>query len=77
MSPQASLVLDYLRTGRKLTPLIAHVTLGIASLTSRIAELRRHVTETGEGTIEGVWDVDGFNRRYMVYRLVKEPTDAQ
>lgn len=72
MSPQASLVLDYLNKGRKLTPLIAHVTLGIASLTSRIAELRRHLQATNDPQqIVGEWEVDGFQRRYMAYWLEK------
>ncbi len=63
ISPQAALVLDYLTAGRKLTPLIAHMTLGVASLTARIAELRKH----GYTSIKDQWEVDHFNRRYKAY----------
>lgn len=82
MSPQATLILDYLRKGRTLTPLIAHVNLGIASLTSRIAELRKHLRDTTDPQeIRGEWSVDTFNRRYMSYWLARrEPstmTEAQ
>jgi hypothetical protein len=66
MSPQAKLILEYMERGRKLTPLIAHVTLGVASLTSRIAELRH-----AGYAIQGTWEVDNFNRRYMSYVLEK------
>jgi hypothetical protein len=61
---QARLVLEYLkaRKGRKLTPLAAHTFLGVASLTSRIAELR------DEGfAIKDRWQVDNFKRRYKEY----------
>lgn len=64
MSPQAQIILNHLQQGRGITPLIAHATLGVASLTSRIAELRKAGAD-----IEGEWKVDAFNRRYMEYRL--------
>lgn len=69
MTPQATLVLDYLKSGRKLTPIIAHMTLGVASLTARIAELRSDLTLQGD--IEDKWDHDHFNRRYKVYWMDK------
>lgn len=74
ITPQAALVLDYLSSekGRKLTPLIAHTTLGVASLTARIAELR------GEGyKIEDRWDADHFNRRYKSYWIAVPADDPQ
>ena len=76
MSPQAELILSYLRKGRELTPLIAHVNLGIASLTSRIAELRKHLEGTPEA-IKGEWKTDNFNRRYMSYWLAKRQTTVE
>jgi hypothetical protein len=71
MSPQAKLILEYMERGRKLTPLIAHVTLGVASLTSRIAELRH-----AGYAIQGTWEVDNFNRRYMSYVLEQGPVEV-
>lgn len=62
ITPQAALVLDYLTSGRKLTPLVAHMTLGVASLTARIAELRKN-----GHTIQDAWEADHFNRRYKGY----------
>jgi hypothetical protein len=40
LSPQQSLVIQYLQAGRSLTNLIALTNLGVGSLTSRVAELR-------------------------------------
>lgn len=75
ISPQAGLVLDYLRArpGRSLTPLAAHTFLGIASLTTRIAELRK----AGHGIRDG-WEKDRFKRRFKVYWLAtkEDTTDA-
>lgn len=62
LTPQAALVLDYLMSHRKLTPIIAHMTLGVASLTARIAELR----QAGEPILDR-WDADHFQRRYKTY----------
>lgn len=69
MTPQASLVLDYLTSGRKLTPIVAHMTLGVASLTARIAELRALKDFKGEPVyrILDRWDADHFHRRYKSY----------
>lgn len=69
MTPQAALVLDYLTSGRKLTPIVAHMTLGVASLTARIAELRAVKDLRGQPvyTIHDRWDADHFNRRYKSY----------
>jgi hypothetical protein len=41
MTPQQRLVLDYLHGGHKLTNLVAVANLGVGSLSSRIAELRK------------------------------------
>lgn len=77
MSPQSALILDYLRKGRTLTPLIAHVNLGIASLTSRISELRKHLADTNDPQqINGEWAVDTFRRRYMTYWLARREDEA-
>jgi len=69
LTPQAALVLDYLTSGRKLTPLVAHMTLGVASLTARIAELRN-----AGHKIADQWDADHFNRRYKSYWM---PADGK
>lgn len=68
ITPQAALVLDYLSSLRKLTPLVAHMTLGVASLTARIAELR----DKGY-SIQDRWDADHFNRRYKSYWMEAKP----
>lgn len=64
ITPQAALVLDYLTAGRKLTPLIAHSTLGVASITARVAELRK----AGVG-IERQFKHDHIGRKYAEYKL--------
>lgn len=67
LTPQAQLVLEKLtRNGTRLDPLTAHMTLGVASLTARIAELRN-----AGHAIEGEWEVDHLNRRHMVYWIDK------
>ena len=67
ITPQAALVLDYLSSqpGRRLTPLIAHTTLGVASLTARIAELRSRGYNIADS-----WEADHFQRRYKAYWMV-------
>lgn len=62
LTPQDRLVYDYLMSGRKLTGLAAFTTLGVASLTSRIATLRRLGM-----TINDEWAHDHFERRYKAY----------
>lgn len=70
LSPQAHMVLEYLRAGRGLSNLIALNVLQVGSLSSRIAELRK----------KG-FDISGDRRRepspahrtYLVYKLVSEP----
>ncbi|MBK1871549.1 helix-turn-helix domain-containing protein [Aestuariivirga sp. YIM B02566] len=61
---QKRMILEYLMTGRTLTPVVALTTMGIGSLTKRIQELRglgQHIT--------GTWKTDHFGRSYMSYRL--------
>lgn len=72
LSPQADIILHYLKSGRELTPLIAHITLGIASLTSRMSELNAMRGEDGKHLyrIDSEWRTDGFERRYKTYWLV-------
>lgn len=61
-TPQLSLVLEYLASGRGLSVLIAHTVLGVTSLTTRIAELRKHGIP-----ISGKWLKTHGGKRYMVY----------
>lgn len=71
LTPQAKIVLDYLmaRPDRKLTPLAAHTFLGIASITARIAELRKAF---GEAVILDEWGSDAFKRRFKAYWMTVE-----
>ena len=78
MSPQSALILDYLKSGRALTPMVALVSLGVASLTSRVAELRKLKDASGKRlyVINDKWDKDHFKRRYKKYWMgEKEPAD--
>lgn len=70
LSPQGHLVLEYLRSGRGLSSLIALNVLGIGSLSSRIAELRKKgFNIIGDRRCEP----SPVRRTYIVYKLV-EPT---
>lgn len=64
-APQTTLVLEYLASGRGLSVLIAHTVLGVASLTSRVAELRKLGIP-----IEGKWHQDHQHNRFMVYHYI-------
>lgn len=64
ISPQAALVLDYLSVGRKLTPIIAHTTLGVASITARVTELRQAGV-----AIKTTRKRDHLGRQYAEYEL--------
>lgn len=70
LSPQAAKVLDLLTTTSGLTQVMALSVYGIASITARIAELRRHGYEIETETRE-----DGFGRRYARYVLVRTPQE--
>ncbi len=63
VAPQAALVLEYLASERGLSVLIAHTVLGVTSLTTRIAELRKLGIP-----ITGVWHQDHAHKRFMVYK---------
>jgi hypothetical protein len=65
VAPQVALVLEYLSSGRGLSVLIAHTVLGVTSLTTRIAELRKLGVP-----IEGKWHQDHAHKRFMVYHYV-------
>lgn len=67
-SPQAMLVHDYLKSGRKLTNLAALTSLGIGSLSRRITELR-----VAGHTILDEWGADHWGRRYKRYFLPDLP----
>lgn len=63
-SPQTTLVLNYLKSGRALTNLIAMTNLGVGSLTSRVAELRKAGVKVNDE-----WSFDHFERAYKKYTL--------
>jgi hypothetical protein len=72
-APQSALVLEYLASGRGLSGLIAHTVLGVTSLTTRVAELRKQGIP-----IVGQWNTDHQNKRFMVYKYdpaALEPLD--
>lgn len=75
LTPQAKLILDYMmaRPDRKITPLAAHTFLGIASLTARIAELRKAF---GVAAVSDTWDEDDFKRRFKAYYMTQEQQEA-
>jgi len=62
LTPQQGLVVNYLRAGHTLTPLIALTNLGIGSITSRVAELKK-----AGYPIEATPDQDFHGGRYMKY----------
>lgn len=64
IKPQAALVLDYLLTGRDLTHMVATVSLGVVSVSSRISELR-----AAGVAIEKTVHEDHLGKRYVKYRL--------
>lgn len=66
LSTQQRVVLDYLKEGRTLTNVVALTCLGVGSLTSRIAELRKLGIEIADET-----DTDRFLRTYKKYRLAQ------
>lgn len=70
LSPQAALVLEYLESNRELTGMIAFMTLGVVSVTSRVAELRKAGYD-----IKDKWSQDHFERRYKKYWLPKEAAE--
>lgn len=72
LAPQARLVFDYLMSSRKLTPLIAITNLGVASVTTRISELR-----TKGMKITDEWANDHYGRRYKVYWVEKAPAEKE
>jgi hypothetical protein len=62
LSPQTKLVLEYLQSGRELTGMIAFMNLGVASLTSRVSELRKAGFD-----VQSKWSTDHFKRLYKKY----------
>ncbi len=68
MKPQTRTVLEYLRSGKGLSAAVAMMTLGIGSLSSRVAELNAlgyDISSASRRTPNG--------KRYNVYHLVGEP----
>lgn len=73
LSPQEQLVLDYLMSGRALTNLVAMANLGVGSLSSRIAALRKLGHE-----VEDAWSHDHFGRSFKKYFIrVEEEAKAE
>lgn len=70
LSTQQQLIVNYLRAGHTLSTQIAMVSLGIASLSSRVAELRAMGFEINS---EEARDYHG--RRYLKYTLSDQPSD--
>jgi hypothetical protein len=66
MKPQTRLVLHYLQSGRKITTFVAVNSLGVASLSSRVAELRRL-----KFPVRDEWAKDYHGARYKRYSLPK------
>lgn len=64
LTPQAKLVLEYLKSGRELTPLIAAHTMGVSSVTTRISELRK-----AGHKVTATWSRDHFGKRYKKYSM--------
>jgi hypothetical protein len=62
-SDQCQRVLEYIQQGKTVTNMVALTCLGVGSLTSRIAELRRIGHK-----IDSEWAEDRFGRRYKEYR---------
>jgi hypothetical protein len=65
MKPQSRAVLEYLKSGKGLSNLIALNTLGVGSLSSRISELKRLGYD-----IEATSHKNPLGKRYNVYHLV-------
>lgn len=65
LTPQQQLILDYLGAGRTLTTKVAITSLGIMSVSSRVAELRAMGHKITDYTA-----TDHFERQYKKYLLV-------
>lgn len=68
LTPSALTVLNALKSGRGLSNLLALTTLGVGSLSSRIAELR-----AAGHTIHAEMNTGTSGKRYAVYRLDGAP----
>lgn len=64
LTKQQQVILDYMKPGRTLTNIVAITCLGVGSLSSRVAELRRKGYP-----INAERDVDGFGRSYFKYTM--------
>lgn len=64
LTPHQRLIIEYLEAGRTLTNQIAINSLGVGSLTSRVAELRALGFD-----IKDEAGKDHFGNRYKKYRL--------
>jgi hypothetical protein len=81
LAPQAQMVLDYLKTGRALSNIIALTTLKVAALPRRIADVAEYLAALPEGdplhgyTIGKERKRDFQDAAYVAYSL-KEPDGA-
>jgi hypothetical protein len=66
LTEQQGIVIDYLKRGSTLTNKVALTCLGVGSLSSRVAELRR----MGFNIVDRM-DVDRDGRRFRKYDLAK------
>ena len=78
LSPQARLILDYMmaRPDRRITPLAAHTFLGVASITARIAEIRKKFGTAEHDPISDTWDTDNFKRKFKSYWMTEAQIEA-
>lgn len=63
LTTQQQIIWDYLKAGRTLTNKLAIIALGVGSLSSRIAELRKLGYP-----ITDEYETDPFERRFLKYR---------
>ncbi len=72
LTPQQKAVVDYLEMGRTLTNVVAITCLGVGSLSSRVAELRRMGYD-----IEDEYEKGRDERLFKKYKLrMKDVPDA-
>lgn len=67
LTPQNRLLVEYLKSGRSLSTMVAITSLGVFTLSKRIAELRAMGLP-----IHDTWATDHHGRRYKKYTLAAE-----
>jgi hypothetical protein len=71
LTAQQRIVYDQLMKGRSLTNLVAITCHGVASLSSRVAEMRKLGLRIGDR-----WDTDQYERQYKVYFIEAAKLEA-